>query len=146
MVAEARQSYRGVICIHCHQSTPLTPSAESKEQRHKDGAHIAEDEFAIFSNPLRCRACGKEAVYTAKDVRDFEGSPRKRPRRRSPYLLPPVRVVPFRAVRQTQAPSSRQHRAPSEGHQAWCLPEHLERCRSPRIGSHRGRCDGWRRY
>jgi hypothetical protein len=83
MIAEAKQSYRGVICIHCHQSTPLTPAAESKEQRQKDGAHVSEDEFAIFSNPLRCRACGKEAVYTAKDVRDFEGSPRKRVRRRS---------------------------------------------------------------
>jgi hypothetical protein len=83
MIAEAKQSYRGVICIHCHQSTPLTPSAESKEQRHKDGAQLAEDEFAIFSNPLRCRACGKEAVYTPKDVSDFEGTPRKRQRRHS---------------------------------------------------------------
>ena len=83
MIAEAKQSYRGVICIHCHQPTPLTPSAESKEQKYKDGAQPADDEFAIFSNPLRCRACGKEAVYTAKDVRDFEGSPPKRQRRRS---------------------------------------------------------------
>ena len=83
MIAEAKQSYRGVICIHCHQSTPLTPSAESKEQKHRDGAQVAENEFAIFSNPLRCRACGKEAVYTAKDVRDFDGSPRKRQRRRA---------------------------------------------------------------
>ena len=83
MIAEAKQSYRGVICIHCHEPTPLTPSAESKEQRHKDGAQLAQDEFAIFSNPLRCRACGKEAVYTAADVREFEGSPRKRARRRS---------------------------------------------------------------
>ena len=81
MIAEAKQSYRGVICMHCHQPTPLTASAESKEQKYKDGAQGAEDEFAIFSSPLRCRACGKEAVYTAKDVRDFEGSPRKRPRR-----------------------------------------------------------------
>src|SRR5579862_6995869 len=63
MIAEAKQSYRGVICIHCHQPTPLTPSAESKEQKHRDGAQGAEDEFAIFSNPLRCRNCGKEAVY-----------------------------------------------------------------------------------
>ena len=83
MIAEAKQSYRGVICIHCHQPTPLTPSPESKEQRHKDGGQVAEDEFAIFSNPLRCRACGKEAVYTPKDVRDFEGTPPKRQRRRS---------------------------------------------------------------
>jgi hypothetical protein len=83
MIAEAKQSYRGVICIHCHQSTPLTASAESKEQKYKEGAQVAEGEFAIFSNPLRCRACGKEAVYTAKDVRDFESSPRKRQRRRA---------------------------------------------------------------
>jgi hypothetical protein len=81
MIAE-KQSYRGVICIHCHQATPLTAWAENKEQKHK-GPQVAEDEFAIFSNPLRCRACGKESVYTAKDVRDFEGSPRKRQRRRA---------------------------------------------------------------
>jgi len=36
MIAEAKQSYRGVICIHCHQPTPLTPSAESKEQKYKE--------------------------------------------------------------------------------------------------------------
>jgi hypothetical protein len=83
MIAEAKQSYRGVICIHCHQPTPLTPSADTKEQKYKDGGQPAKDEFAIFSNPLRCRACNEEAVYSAKDVREFEGSPRKRHRRRA---------------------------------------------------------------
>lgn len=33
MIAEAKQSYRGVI--YFHQPTPLTPAAESKEQKHK---------------------------------------------------------------------------------------------------------------
>jgi len=51
MIAEAKQSYRGVICIHCHQPTPLTPSANHKENRYKERGASPDDEFNIFSNP-----------------------------------------------------------------------------------------------
>jgi hypothetical protein len=81
MIAEAKESYRGVICIHCRQPTPLTPSADHKEKKYEQHGQSPDDEFAIFSNPLRCRACHGEAVYSARDVREFDGSPRKRVRR-----------------------------------------------------------------
>jgi hypothetical protein len=71
----------GVICMHCYQPTPLTPAAEHKENRFEEHGQQESDEFSIFSNPLRCRWCHGEAVYTPKDVREFEGNPRKRVRR-----------------------------------------------------------------
>ena len=74
MIAEAK-SYRGVICIHCHQPTPLTPAADHKAQKHK---RREEDEFDILSTPLRCYWCHGEAIYAPTDVREFEGSPKKR--------------------------------------------------------------------
>jgi hypothetical protein len=80
MIAEAKQSYRGVICIHCHQPPPLTPSADHKEKKYQQHGKSLDDDFAIFSNPLRCRWCHGEAVYTPKDVREFEGNPRTRAR------------------------------------------------------------------
>ena len=75
MTAEPKESYRGVICIHCHQPTPLPLDADHK---HKKFDQQDSDEFLIFSNPLRCRACHGEAVYSPKDVREFDGQPRKR--------------------------------------------------------------------
>jgi hypothetical protein len=76
MIAEAK-SYRGVICIHCHQPTPLTPSADHKEHKYNERGLSPEDEFTIFSNPLRCRWCHGEGIYAPNDVREFEGSPKK---------------------------------------------------------------------
>ena len=81
MIAEAKQSYRGVICIHCHQPTPLTPAAEHKEKKFEAHGKQESEEFTIFSNPMRCRWCHGEAVYAPKDVGEFEDSPRKRMRR-----------------------------------------------------------------
>jgi hypothetical protein len=81
MTAEAKESYRGVICMHCHQPTPLTEAAEHKEKTFQEHGHQDSDEFAIFSSLLRCRACHGEAVYSARDVREFDGNPRKRVRR-----------------------------------------------------------------
>ena len=82
MTAELRESYRGVICIHCHQPTPLTPDADYKHEKFEQQDS---DEFLIFSNPLRCRSCHGEAVYSPKDVREFDGLPRKRASRRHAY-------------------------------------------------------------
>jgi hypothetical protein len=78
MIAEAKPSYRGVICLRCHQPTPLTSAADDKEKRFEEHGQQDSDEFAIFSNALRCRWCHGEAVYSPKDVREFEGNPRKR--------------------------------------------------------------------
>jgi hypothetical protein len=78
MIAQAKQSNRGVFCIHCHQPTPLSSSAEQKEREFEQHGQSASDELSIFANPLRCRTCNREAIYTPEDVREFEGPPRKR--------------------------------------------------------------------
>ena len=73
MIAEAK-SYRGVICIHCHQPTPLTPAADHKAQKHK---RREEDEFDILSTPLRCYWCHGEAIYAPTDVRNLREALRR---------------------------------------------------------------------
>jgi hypothetical protein len=90
MIAEAKQQYRGVLCGHCRQPIPLSPSVE----RH----HTGLDVFAARSFTLRCRACHGERVYTALQVIDFDGIPKVRsshagkalpriPQNRSDYLV-----------------------------------------------------------
>ena len=83
MIAEAKLWYRGVLCIHCHQPTPLTPSGDNKEREFEQHGHRESEKFSIFANPLRCRACNGEAIYTPKDIREFDGPPRKRTLRKT---------------------------------------------------------------
>lgn len=78
MIAEAKQQYRGVICIHCHQPIPLSPSAELREAEFREEEPRDLGKFSVFSVTLRCRACHAEAVYTRSDVIDLDGAPRAR--------------------------------------------------------------------
>jgi hypothetical protein len=77
MIAEANQQYVGVICIHCHQPIPLSPSAELKQIRFKKHGGSGMGDFSVFSITLRCRVCEREGVYTRSDVIDLDGTPRK---------------------------------------------------------------------
>ena len=77
MIAEAKQQYRGVLCTHCRQPIPLSPSAELKEREFREqGPRAISGEF--FSVTLRCRACHGEGIYTQSEVIDLDGAPRKR--------------------------------------------------------------------
>ncbi len=78
MIAEAKQQYRGVICIHCGQPIPLSPSAELKQIKFKEHRSSDTVDFSVFSITLRCRACHGEGVYTRSDVIDLDGTPRER--------------------------------------------------------------------
>lgn len=78
MIAEAKQQYRGVLCIHCHQPIPLSPSAEQKQSQFKEHGPSDMGDFSVFSITLRCRACHGEGIYTHSDVIDLDGIPRKR--------------------------------------------------------------------
>lgn len=78
MIAEAKQQYRGVICIHCGQPIPLSPSAERKEREFKEQGPGDLGEFSVFSVTLRCRECHGEGIYTRSNVIDLDGVPRKR--------------------------------------------------------------------
>jgi hypothetical protein len=78
MIAEVKQKYRGVLCRHCRQAIPLSPSAERKETELEGVALTELDEFMVRSFTLRCRACDGEGVYTPVDVIDCDGTPRMR--------------------------------------------------------------------
>ena len=56
MIAEAKQQYRGVLCIHCREPIPLSASAERKEKQFQDEGPSGLDEFAVRSATLRCRS------------------------------------------------------------------------------------------
>jgi hypothetical protein len=78
MIAEAKQQHRGVLCRHCREPIPLSPSAALKEEECKEPGLSALDEFALCSFTLRCRACHSEGLYTVLDVIDCNGTPRIR--------------------------------------------------------------------
>jgi hypothetical protein len=78
MIAEAKQQYRGVICIHCGQPIPLSLSAELKQIKFKEHRSSDTGDFSVFSITLRCRACHGEGVYTRSDVINLDGTPRVR--------------------------------------------------------------------
>ena len=83
MIVETKQQYRGVLCLHCHQSIPLSSFAESKECGFKQQKASGSDEatvrsFTVSSFTLRCRVCEGEGLYTALNVIDCSGTPRMR--------------------------------------------------------------------
>jgi hypothetical protein len=83
MILEAKQQYRGVLCLHCRQPIPLSSFAASKECGFKEREASGCDEstvrsFTVSSFTLRCRVCEGEDLYTALDVIDCDGTPKLR--------------------------------------------------------------------
>jgi|HubBroStandDraft_4_1064222.scaffolds.fasta_scaffold853657_1 hypothetical protein len=78
MIAEVKQKYRGVLCRHCCQAIPLSPSAERRGSEFEDQVPGDADQFNARSFTLRCRACDGEGLYTPVDVIDCDGTPRMR--------------------------------------------------------------------
>jgi hypothetical protein len=58
-------SHKGVICLFCGMSTSLSPQAE---QRH--AAQPGEYRASI----VRCRQCGKEALYLPDEIVDLQAA------------------------------------------------------------------------
>jgi len=78
MIQEAKQQYRGVLCIHCRQPIPL-PTNISRRAAEAEGRESSEAQDhgpRVFT--LRCRACGEEGLYTESKFIDCEGIPRTR--------------------------------------------------------------------
>jgi hypothetical protein len=96
MIVEAKQQYRGVLCLHCRQPIPLSSFAASKECGFKEQEASSRDEFTVrsftvCSFTLRCRVCDGEGLYTALDVVDCNGTPRIRSSQaRKPLLICPI--------------------------------------------------------
>ena len=59
----ANKSRKGVICLFCGMSTSLSPQAERRYT-----AHPGEYRASI----VRCRQCGKEAMYLPDEIVDFQ--------------------------------------------------------------------------
>jgi hypothetical protein len=96
MILEAKQQYRGVLCLRCRQPIPLSPFAAGKECDFKQLQASGRDEsivrsFTVSSFTLRCRVCEGEGLYTALDVIDCNGTPRIRSSQaREPLLILPI--------------------------------------------------------
>jgi hypothetical protein len=78
MIAEAKQQYRGVLCVHCRQPIPLSPSAARKDKEIEEQKASSLDELVVRSFPLRCRACHRESLYAVADAINCEGTPKTR--------------------------------------------------------------------
>ena len=88
MLVEAKQHYRGVLCLHCHQPIPLSSSTAANEggfgeQPTTDSSELivrslSVRSFTERSFAMRCRACEGEGLYTGSDVIACDGKPRTR--------------------------------------------------------------------
>jgi|SRR5580700_8650469 hypothetical protein len=88
MIVEAKQQYRGVLCLHCHQPIPLSSSTAANEGEFGEQQPSGTDEFTVRSVKvrsftersfaMRCRACEGEGLYTGSDVIACDGTPRTR--------------------------------------------------------------------
>jgi hypothetical protein len=83
MIDEAKQQYRGVLCLHCHQPIPLSSSTAANEKGFAEQQPSGSDEFTwrpFTERPfaMRCRACEGEGLYTGSDVIACDGTPRTR--------------------------------------------------------------------
>jgi hypothetical protein len=89
MNQEAKQQYRGVLCIHCRQPIPLPTTVTRQPAATKDenSSNVDDAEPRVFT--LRCRVCQEEGLYTESKFIDCEGTPRaraSRSRKGSPHL------------------------------------------------------------
>src|SRR4029077_5858977 len=78
MIQEAKQQYRGVLCIHCRQPIPLPTniSRRAAEPEGRESSQAQDHGPRVFT--LRCRACGEEGLDTESKFIDCEGIPRTR--------------------------------------------------------------------
>jgi hypothetical protein len=92
MIQEAKQYYRGVLCLHCRQPIPLPAAVARREADRKATPAVPEGDISPRVFTLRCRACQGEGLYTEAKFIDCEGTPRVRhtqPRKASPSAHQP---------------------------------------------------------
>jgi len=72
VIAELK-GYRGVLCVRCGQPIPVSAKVVSLQDEVEAGKDNAPHTFSA-----RCLLCEQESVYEIKDLRRFDGEPRKR--------------------------------------------------------------------
>jgi hypothetical protein len=70
MIAEAKKSYRGVLCSWCGVPIPAPQKAAALREELGCGELDTARSFAA-----RCRLCEYESVYSTREIQDFEGDP-----------------------------------------------------------------------
>ena len=69
-----RQTFRGVVCLHCKASIPV-PAIVGTLQTSEGGAEASQRKSQVFN--LRCPTCHKEKPYRTKEIVEFVGTPQK---------------------------------------------------------------------
>lgn len=78
MIEEMTQSYPGVLCSRCKEAIPISKKTAVLHEELKRGEVSAHEDTMSRAFTLRCKACYGESVYGIEQVREFEGSPRRR--------------------------------------------------------------------
>jgi RNase P subunit RPR2 len=70
-----RQSFRGVVCLHCKQPIPISAlvTGIEAELRADETTPPRHQKCQVFH--LRCAACGKEKPYKIGEILEFETAP-----------------------------------------------------------------------
>jgi hypothetical protein len=68
-----RQSFRGVICLHCKAPIPVPAIVRDAQPASTQQAGPWSESRAVFN--LRCHVCHKEKPYQMSEIVNFEGTP-----------------------------------------------------------------------
>jgi hypothetical protein len=73
MTMEAeRQTFRGVVCLHCKAPIPVPAIVGSPQASANEGAESSQRKSQVFN--IRCPQCHKEKPYRTREIVDFEGT------------------------------------------------------------------------
>jgi hypothetical protein len=68
-----RQSFRGVVCLHCKAPIQLPAIVRDFQAALLQEAGDSSNRSAVFN--LRCPVCHKEKPYRTREIVSFEGTP-----------------------------------------------------------------------
>jgi hypothetical protein len=86
MIQEMIQpQYLGVLCSRCKEPIAVPKRAAVLFEELKQGKVTEGQDVKARAMTLRCKACDGESVYEIREIREFEGSPRTRIRRKSAH-------------------------------------------------------------
>lgn len=89
MIQEAKQTYRGVLCVHCRLPIPVPAKVARQESKAANDESSKGEDLGPRVFTLRCRVCEGEGMYAEAKFLDVEGTPRARiaPNKKGPQPL-----------------------------------------------------------